>query len=261
MKKKVNVRVLSRSYAEERKIADADFQNLLTYILKYCDMRGLFLDVGCGIGTFLLPLASRFMKTEFFGLDLERSMLEQAKGISRTCDNVGLLFADGEHLPFMDKSFSTILLSQVIHYFVDPERAVSEVARVSADESSVLVVSCSHDQMRGTIDVVNFPGALESDLKRVPDTIEIKKIFEKEGFKLAATVELAWPRRVDSYRELVNKVKKKAYSTYTVLSEEEFREGLEVFERELIKRYGDGEIAYFFYQTLMVFKKHPSYAV
>ncbi|MFN8112848.1 MAG: class I SAM-dependent methyltransferase [Solirubrobacterales bacterium] len=90
---------------------------------------GTVLDLGCGVGHSYHLLAPR----ETVGVDIEPQALE---GQSRRT-----VVADMRSLPFADGEFSSVLSSHSIEHVPDPERVVTEAARVVAPGGTVVIVT------------------------------------------------------------------------------------------------------------------------
>jgi ubiquinone/menaquinone biosynthesis C-methylase UbiE len=87
-----------------------------------------FLDFGCGVGM-ALAVFERLGK-QVVGFDASREMLRFAK---RRCATVPLVLADGLHLPFGDKVFSTACVTGVLHHILDLDGALAELTRCTRE--------------------------------------------------------------------------------------------------------------------------------
>jgi len=95
-------------------------------IRKYA--RGRTLDVGCGTG-YHLDLVE-----DIVGLDPSREMLEKAKAKGKP-----LVLGRGEHLPFRDEEFDTVLCLFSVLNVCDAEKAGQEIRRVLKPEGIAIV--------------------------------------------------------------------------------------------------------------------------
>ena len=116
------------------------------------------LDVGCGLGLFLIGAAKRLSTGRAVGIDkwqqedlsgnnaagtLRNAMLEAV------ADKVEVRTGDARQLPFADSSFDVVLSSMALHniYNADERQtAVREIARVLAPGGRVLIVDVRHTQ-------------------------------------------------------------------------------------------------------------------
>lgn len=91
-------------------------------------IEAVFLDVGCGDGTYEVVLEKNF--SHLVGLDVTRQNLRNAKGAVRNEGKVDFVVADVEHLPFKGMSIDVALCSEVLEHVNDPLEALSELSRV-----------------------------------------------------------------------------------------------------------------------------------
>jgi SAM-dependent methyltransferase len=113
------------------------------YFLPHLKSGMALLDCGCGPGTITLGLAQAVAPAQATGIDIEPSMIEQAKAFAaeRQVDNVEFQVADICNLPFSDNSFDVVLTSAVLEHLGDPERALKELHRVVKKGGLVGVVN------------------------------------------------------------------------------------------------------------------------
>lgn len=98
-------------------------KNFLNEYYKLKDQLGdMILDAGCGTG-----LITRHLPKNSTGIDINPRHIEKAK---INAPLINFLVADLEHLPFPDNHFSTIICTEVIEHFPDPEKPLQELSRV-----------------------------------------------------------------------------------------------------------------------------------
>jgi ubiquinone/menaquinone biosynthesis C-methylase UbiE len=94
----------------------------LNLIRRFVPVEGArFLDVGCGIGTYVKRM--RELASLSAGIDISWKRLQQS-------DVPNLIAAVSEQLPFMDGSFDVILLNEVIEHVRDDRQTLEECLRV-----------------------------------------------------------------------------------------------------------------------------------
>lgn len=86
------------------------------------------LDIGCGTGVLLDQLCTQSPGITAVGVDLSWSMLAVAR--ERLGSQVSLLRADAGRLPCAAQSFDLVVSNSSFHYWPDPRKGLSEVARV-----------------------------------------------------------------------------------------------------------------------------------
>lgn len=93
------------------------------------------LDIGCGEG-FLVDAAQ---KQGAWSVGVE--IVERALRLARArMERVPLLAAEGEALPFADRSFDRVTCIGTLEHFTDPAAGVGEVARVLRTDGLALIV-------------------------------------------------------------------------------------------------------------------------
>ena len=114
------------------------------------------LDVGCGLGLFLIGAAKRLSTGRAVGIDKwqqEDLSGNNAAGtlsnamIEGVADKVEVHTGDARKLPFPDASFDVVLSSMALHNIYNAgerQTAVREIARVLAPGGRVLIVDVRH---------------------------------------------------------------------------------------------------------------------
>jgi SAM-dependent methyltransferase len=91
------------------------------------------LEVGCGPGNALVPLAARCTPRRLVGLDFDGRFLEGARRHLRANGATAeLVQADVRDMPFPDGAFDVVLDFGTCYHVSHPERALVEIARVLA---------------------------------------------------------------------------------------------------------------------------------
>ena len=111
---------------------------------KYCtalqkvDIEGkVVLDAGCGSGLFLNKVALKVQLV--VGVDISGKILRKAKRKVRPFENVLLLQADIDHLPFKDDFFERIFTFTVLQNVTKPKKAIKELQRVARTKQKIVL--------------------------------------------------------------------------------------------------------------------------
>jgi ubiquinone/menaquinone biosynthesis C-methylase UbiE len=91
---------------------------------------GSLLDVGCGEGVLTEQWAQRLSSARVVGVDLEDPKLQEEWEARRRENLEFREFAGGE-LPFADGEFDLVTAIEALEHIPEPERMVSEMARVA----------------------------------------------------------------------------------------------------------------------------------
>lgn len=94
------------------------------------------LDVGCGSGAWLTPLAR--LNTRVVGVDVDDALLDVARTNSSGAENVEIWNMSAEALRFADQSFDAVTCFSVLPY-VDQPVAFGEMARVLRPNGRLLL--------------------------------------------------------------------------------------------------------------------------
>jgi len=244
------------NYDAKRALSREDLKRLVRTLIYYAGLSLSTLEIGCGSGQLLAYLAAKNPDAQFVGIDVNKPMINEAKSKVKkaSLENCELIIADGEKLPLRKGVFRLVLLMQMLHHTHDIDVLANEVRKTIGSKGSLVVASCSHNQIRSSIDIANFPGVLRNEMRRVPDLMAIKNLFEKKGFRVKACVEFASSRRFGSYKHLTAWIRSIPFSTYAILPKPVFNKGLAICEKRLKRKYGDAEIVYLFCETLSFFQ-------
>ncbi|MEM2589272.1 MAG: class I SAM-dependent methyltransferase [Candidatus Bathyarchaeia archaeon] len=128
---------MARSYDEL--YADEQKAKIETALEKVrIDSDSLVLDSGCGTGLLFGYLAEK--AKAIVGLDISKSVLEEAKKRTKKFGNVYLVLADADYAPFRDCFFSHVFAVTLLQNMPDPQRTLAELKRV-ARKNAFLVVT------------------------------------------------------------------------------------------------------------------------
>lgn len=103
------------------------------------------LDVGCGTGQLLAALQNRMASAHLAGVDPSSEMLAVAR--SRLANDLPLVAARAESLPFLDASFDWIVSTSVFHYFREPQAALREFHRLLKPTGSLVITDWCDDYL------------------------------------------------------------------------------------------------------------------
>jgi len=193
------------------------------------------LDVGCGTGRFPLSIQSS-KKPLICSLEPSIDMLKKAaeKDESR---KILWVQGDGQKLPFRDDFFDCVYMTLVIHHIEDKELALKEIHRTLKKGGDCVVMTTSHYRAKRHI-LRYFPGVVAIDLKRLPTVPHLKSIMVEIGFRNVHYHMLRYEEGSLPTDEYLDRVRKKYISTLTLLSEEQFKRGIKIFEEEVREKYG-----------------------
>lgn len=110
------------------------------------------LDVGCGTGYTLAPLAKRYPGCEIWALDVSLNMLEQARRKPSLWQKLRGRFryvaGDAEQLPLADASVDMIFSSLAVQWCVDLDRTFAEMRRVLKPDGLLMFSTFGPDTLK-----------------------------------------------------------------------------------------------------------------
>jgi ubiquinone/menaquinone biosynthesis C-methylase UbiE len=196
------------------------------------DLRGRrVLEVGCGTGRLAAALAAR-EHCRVWGVDPSPEMLEVAR--SRAGTDVGLRRAEAEALPFRADWFERVVMRLVVH-LVDRRLALAEARRVLASGGRLAIATFDPSHFDAFWLNGLFPSFEHIDRARFPTPDELRAELAAAGFAGVNTTSLTQQASLDRETAL-EKIRGRAISTFDLISEDEYRAGLERAEQELPER-------------------------
>jgi len=100
----------------------------------YLNSGAKVLDIGCAFGTMALDVADVVNPGEVIGIDLSDERIAYASSLAEKRNGNSVTFkvvSDAHRLDFPDNTFDVVYSYTVMHFFIDPVRALSEQRRVT----------------------------------------------------------------------------------------------------------------------------------
>jgi ubiquinone/menaquinone biosynthesis C-methylase UbiE len=187
------------------------------------------LDVGCGTGR--LAAALHELGSRVWGVDASPEMVAEARK-----RGVNAKVARAEQLPFKEGWFERAVLWLTVH-LLDRPRAFGELRRVLAPEGRIVIATFDPTHFDRFWLNALFPSLEQIDRERFPSRGQLEQELTAAGFEPQVT---RLTQRAQTTRQAaLERIRGRYISTLELLSEDEYRAGLERAERELAD-----EIAY-----------------
>jgi SAM-dependent methyltransferase len=187
------------------------------------------LDVGCGTGRLAAFLAEQH-GAHVYGVDPSAEML----AVAERRQNLQLVLGRAEELPFPDGHFERAVMFLVVQH-VERPRAFAEVARVLAPGGRFAVVTPHPEFFAGYWMAELFPSYVEVERARFPGEATLAAEFQAAGFASSRFVE-HWRQRNYSRDFVLRRIRGRYASTFDLISDDEYRAGLDRAEQELPER-------------------------
>jgi ubiquinone/menaquinone biosynthesis C-methylase UbiE len=185
------------------------------------------LEVGCGTGALAVALAEQ---ARVWAVDSSPEMLAIARR-RLGADRVGWRVADATALPFRDAWFERVLMRLVIH-LLDRPRAFEEARRVLSSDGRLVVATFDPAHFDRYWLNELFPSMERVDRDRFPTPEALESELRAAGFAAVGLSRLSQAGEL-SREAALEKVRGKHISTFDLIDNAEYVEGLARAEREL----------------------------
>jgi ubiquinone/menaquinone biosynthesis C-methylase UbiE len=208
-------------------------EEAIEILVREGDLRGRrVLDVGCGTGRVAAALAERYGAT-VSGLDPSAEKLDVARErASRGI--VALELGRAESIPFPDGHFERALMQLVVH-LVDRPRAFGELYRVLGQGGRLVISTVNPASVDGFWLANIFPSYATIDRGRFPAPELLFAELETAGFFAVSSTHLE-ERKVYERERALEMLRGRFASSFALMSDDEYRAGLERAEHELPER-------------------------
>ncbi len=200
------------------------------------------LEVGCGTGHWLRALSGRGIRPT--GLDASAQMLSHAKAHAPAA---ALARGAAEHLPWATGSFDRLYCINAFHHFSDKIAFLHDAMRVLCPGGVMMIVGLDpHTGVDQWYIYDYFVNALEIDRRRYPASGQTRAWMQGAGFVDCVTREIQHlPVRFDAQSALEQgRLDKSATSQLSVLTDEEYRQGIERVRAAIASAQSRGESLY-----------------
>lgn len=212
-------------------------------------------DVGCGDGRYDLLLFRHLNNLHLTCIDINEYMLEQVSNYltSHGITNFKTIKADTYDIPLEDNSMDCILTFNAIHHF-DFVKFIETSDKVIKENGTIFIYTRLRSQNVRSIWGQYFPLFSERET-RLYELYEMEQWIQSVD---SLRLEIAKPfkyKRNTTIEQLVEKVKARHYSTFSLYEEDELDEALKTFQENIRRLFQDtNKIEYFDENILLVLK-------
>jgi SAM-dependent methyltransferase len=132
--------------------------------------------------------------------------------------------------------FDLVYMVDVIHHIKDIETMFRNISRVLKHNGAAAIFSDSHEHIRNRLTTKYFPETLAAELKRYPDTDDIKEALSKNGFREISDGNIQLGEVPDYGDRLIEIASKKGYSMFGLIPEEAIKAGIERIKADMQKQ-------------------------
>ena len=191
------------------------------------------LDIGCGTGNIEAALAG-IADIKPVGVDRSFGMLRTAHA---KIPHIMWIQADSGALPLRHDAFDCVLMLYLLHHLNDCTSTIANAYSLLR-EGRLVVMTSSHKQIEESFACRFFPSYASVDKTRFPKIRTIIEAMQEAGFHDVSSrpITVANVTLDDNY---IKKVENRHVSTYRLISEEEFQQGLARMRRFIDEHRGE----------------------
>ena len=136
------LRVMHR-YDQSAKVYEAQYREEQEAKIKTAmdnvtiDKDSRVLDAGCGTGLLFEHVAKKIKA--LIGTDISRRIIKEAKGKAKKYENIDVILADVDSLPFPHQTFDAVFSITTIQNTPNPTFTIKEIKRVSKPNSPIVI--------------------------------------------------------------------------------------------------------------------------
>ena len=213
---------------------------LIAFVGEHFDQR--VLEVGCGTGHWLRFVGGSGIPVT--GLDASAQMLACAKA---QAPRATLAQGSAERLPWTSESFGRLFCINAFHHFQNKVAFLTEAMRVLRPGGRIMTIGLDpHAGVDQWYIYEYFDNVLEIDRRRYPASGQIREWMEAIGFANCVTREIQHlPVRLAARSALEQgRLDKNVTSQLSVLTDEEYRQGIDRIREAVASAEAQGESLY-----------------
>ncbi len=194
-------------------------------------------DVGCGAGRYDLLLFQHVKNLHLTCIDLNESMLQQVSEYltHHHVSQFETLRANGNEIPLDDQSMDCVLTFNAVHHF-DLVRFLENAVRVSKPGGKIFIYTRLRSQNERNVWGRNFPSFTKKET-RLYEVNELETAIRAvKGVRLERVEPFHYQRKA-TVAQLAERVQARHYSTFSLYSDEELKDALEIFQASLKREF------------------------
>ena len=149
-------------------------------VAEYINAQDEVLECACGTGAISIYIVEKCKS--LIATDFAEGMLRQASKKCRHFKNVTFQKADITKLEFAEACFDKVVAGNVIHLLPEPEKALSELKRVTKPGGTIIIPTYINMSKGSGTAAVKFIELLGANFKRQFDFESYKQFFADMGY-------------------------------------------------------------------------------
>lgn len=198
-------------------------------------------DIGCGAGRYDRLLLAHLPFSRLFCLDANRDMARQThRFLGKTqAGRFGALISLSEHLPFQKGALDCMFAFNAIHHFA-LDAFLREAAGALKPSGRLFIYTRLPEQNEENIWGRHFPGFTEKET-RLYGLEYMKWEIERQSALVLEEVQIFRYHRVASPEKLLDQVRERHYSTFSLYTPAELAKAFRGFRTRILAAFPDPE--------------------
>lgn len=212
-------------------------------------------DIGCGAGRYDLLLFQQIKNLHLTCIDMNKQMLEKVSAHlkSQGINNFKTIKADADDIPLEDNSMDCILTFNAIHHF-DFVKFITKSARVIKGDGTIFIYTRLRSQNSRNIWGQYFPLFSEKE-NRLYELNEMEEWIQSANSLRLEVAKVFRYKRNATIDQLIEKVKARHYSTFSLYEEDELDKSVKTFQKNVTDQFQNtDQIEWFDENILLVLK-------
>ncbi|UCH00436.1 MAG: class I SAM-dependent methyltransferase, partial [Deltaproteobacteria bacterium] len=209
-------------------------------------------DIGCGAGRYNLLLFEHLDNLHLTCIDINESMLKETSaylkgnGIHRFIT----VKANVYDLPLKGNLMDCVFTFNAIHHF-DLIRFVEKAAAITKEDGLIFIYTRLQSQNARNIWGRYFPLFLEKE-ERLYELNDITEAIDSTSCSTIESIENFQFKRKSTLDQLLDKVRKRHYSTFSLYDDHELEYCLRKFRKKIAHHFTDPEQIEWFDENIMI---------
>jgi ubiquinone/menaquinone biosynthesis C-methylase UbiE len=243
---------------EYNEIRSTDLEPVLFIkeILKSCPVIKAA-DIGCGAGRYDLLFFEHLKNLHLACVDINESMLRETEHYLKRhgIKNFVTIKSGADDLLIGDDSLDCIFTFNAVHHF-DLAEFLKGAERILKRTGLIFIYTRLQSQNAENIWGKCFPMFLEKE-KRLYELDEMRRIINSSRFS-EESVQVFRYRRNSTLQQLIDRVRSRHYSTFSLYTEKELKDSLSRFKQRVMNNFRDSENIEWFDENILLVLKHKA---
>lgn len=209
-------------------------------------------DIGCGTGRYNLLLFEHLNNLHLTCIDINESMLKEASAYLKGngMQRFITVKANAFDLPVKANMMDCVFTFNAIHHF-DLLRFVEKAAVITKEDGFIFIYTRLQSQNARNIWGRHFPLFLEKE-ERLYELNDITETVDSTSCSTIESIKNFYFRRKATLDQLLDKVRKRHYSTFSLYDDHELEDCLRKFKKKIVHHFTDPEQIEWFDENIMI---------